>query len=248
MRWLVLGGALLQPVMAYWSATGMQSVFMDPTRNPTIAPAAYAFSIWGIITGLCVAYALYQLLYNRNRELYARIAPYTIGLFIGFALWLVAAGANSLVGTVAVFMVMGFCLYRIFSSVVTWRLDGRLSRVEWLVTYATFGLYSGWASMAIFANVAASLYLAGWPNGVAGQWWQGGILMAAVGTALAITYHTKGSGPYVAAVLWALVAIMINTLAESVLLLTVLSGVGIAAIASVTVWFAVRNSARTLRA
>lgn len=213
MKKLVLALALLQPVASYFSTIG-NARFMDQANNPLITPASYAFSIWGLITLGCVVYAVYQLLPGRrNAALYDRIAPYAAGVFAGFSIWLNAAEQDWLWGTVAIFLAMGYCLAHLYPHLVRAAFEKKFSLVETIGTYGTFGLYAGWTTVAIFANVAAALKFSGVADtGTAGILWQAAILVAAVGTAIALLLRLKGSVPYAAAMLWGFVAIVIGTL------------------------------------
>ncbi|MES2668758.1 MAG: hypothetical protein V4644_03675 [Patescibacteria group bacterium] len=212
-RILVLVLALLQPIASYLSTIG-NARFMDQASNPLITPAGYAFSIWGVITFGSLLYAIYQVLpKRRNRELYDRIAPYAAGLFAGFSIWLFAAEKDWLWATVVIFTGMGYFLYRLYPHILAAVREKKLSLAETVVTYGTFGLYAGWTTIAIFANIAAALKFSGVSDtDGAGILWQAGILVLAAMTAIALLLRTKGSLPYAAAMLWGFVAIVVGTL------------------------------------
>ncbi len=93
MRILVLLFALAMPVVSWLSQSGAfgpdNGTISD--RYPTLLVAAgYAFSIWGLIFLLDVAYAACQQLGTRPRTdpLLDRIAPATAGGFALTAAWM----------------------------------------------------------------------------------------------------------------------------------------------------------------
>lgn len=213
MRYLVLALAVLQPVTSYLSTMG-NARFMDQVSNPLITPASYAFAIWGVITTGSLIYAIYQALPKRkNADLYRRIAPYAAGLFAGFSVWLYAAERDWLWATVLIFLFMGFCLWRLFPQVLGAVRAKALSRFELVFVYGTFGLYAGWTTVAIFANVAAALKFSGISDlGTFGLLWQALVLLSAAAVSVLCVLRTKGSLPYTLTLLWAFVAVVVGTL------------------------------------
>src|SRR3712207_7276028 len=73
-------GALFQvgaPVL-----TGEAVGRVSAENSTLVVPADYAFSIWGLIFSLCLAYAAYQALpANRESPLLRRVGPFTAGAF-----------------------------------------------------------------------------------------------------------------------------------------------------------------------
>lgn len=209
-RFLVLVLAALQPVVAYLTSVADQSRIMEEAYQPLISPATYAFSIWGVICAGSVLYGVYQFFATRNRALYDRIAPYAIVVFAGFVAWLYAAAADLIWLTVAILAAMSYGLYRLYPLVARARRNNELSLIELVITYGTFGLYAGWATVAVFQNVAAALLFSGYDDATTlGFWWQGVLL--AVGTMAAIygIRLSRASIPYAGAVLWGFVAVAI---------------------------------------
>lgn len=216
MKFLVLILAILQPITSYLAATG-NARFMDEASGPLISPAGYAFVIWSVITTGSLLYAFYQVLpKRRNEQLYTHIAPYAAGLFAGFSIWLYAASEDWLWATVLIFICMGYFLARLYPHILRAVVAKKFSILEMIIVYGTFGLYAGWTTVAIFANIAAALKFSGVADtGAAGVVWQAGILIAAAVTAVVLLVRTKGSTPYGAAMLWGFVAIVVGVLEKS---------------------------------
>lgn len=210
---LVLLLAVSQPLVAYLSVLGDRGSIMMNGTNPLITPASYAFSIWSIICLGSVLYGLYQFRSSRrNTSLYESIEPYAVGVFIGFSAWLYAAHMEWIWATVVILIWMSYCLYKIYVPIVRAAHAGLLSKVEYIVTYGTFGLYAGWATVATYANIAAALkYYGVYDMGTIGILWQACILISAGALALGGVRIYHGSTPYTAAVVWAFIAIVVST-------------------------------------
>lgn len=214
-RIIVLGLAILQPFTAYFSTFSASSLM--ETNDPTITPAGYAFVIWGVICVGSLAYALYQLLPGRrNKELYDAIAPYVVGVFAGFSIWLYAAGEEWLWVTVIIFIGMGLLLLKVFPTILKAVYQKKFSILEQVVTYCTFALYAGWTTVAIFANTASAIKFYGVSDlGTNGILWQTGILLLACIVSFIAISKTKGSVPYSLTILWAFIAVTIGTLGRA---------------------------------
>lgn len=129
-------------------------------------------------------------------------------VFVGFSVWVLAAAQGWLWLSVVVFAVMVTALSHIMRLLV--RRSHDLTCQRWLAVLATvtFGLYLGWSSIAVFANVTAALIDAGAPAAVV--WWQLVVLVAAAAFAIGLATLLRGTPGYVVGVLWALVAIAIG--------------------------------------
>ena len=73
-----------------------------------------------------------------------------------------------------------------------------------VLLWGTLGLYTGWSSVTVWLNLTTALIGSGapvpTPAAIAGQV---AILAGAAGTAVAITWFSRGLLPYVATVAWA---------------------------------------------
>lgn len=222
LRSLVFLGALSQLFFAYLSALGKESRLIENTlETPIISPAGYAFSIWAVITIGCLCYGFYQLFGGRkNNLLYEKIAPYSIITFIGFNTWLYAADREMLVTTVVVLFVMNMCLWKILYEITHFSRSKKLSQLEEIVVHAPFGLYAGWATVAVFANLASVLAY-GDVFSTRAVGWQLVILLAA---ALVSLYGLRILGksiPYTLAILWGFVSISVGAVQNNLSLILI---------------------------
>jgi uncharacterized membrane protein YhaH (DUF805 family) len=149
-------------------------------------------------------------------------------VFVGFSVWLVVAAQDWLWVSVVVFAVMVSALIHIMRLLI--RRPHDVTCPRWLAVLATvtFGLYLGWSSIAVFANVAAALINSGVSASAPG--WQFVVLVAAAVFAVGMTTMLRGSPGYVAGVLWALAAIVIGAAGRDSTALSVTAGVAAAVV------------------
>jgi hypothetical protein len=178
------------------------------TNEALITPAGYAFSLWGLITLLCAVTMIAVLRFGLGSWWETAALVDASVVFVGFSVWLLVAAQDWLWVSVAVFAVMVSGLAHVMRLLVRRRHD--LDCPRWLarLATATFGLYLGWSSIAVFANIAAALISCGVSSSTV--WWQLVVLISAAVFAIALTNTLNGTPGYVAGVLWALVAIAIG--------------------------------------
>lgn len=208
-RWIAAVLALSQ-LAAPWVVDAVAGDFLrsGATNQALITPAGYAFGLWGVICLLSAATALAVLRWGLGSWWEKAVLVDASVVFTGFSVWLVVAAQDWLWISVAVFAVMVAALIHIMRRLV--RRSHDLTCPRWLAVLATvtFGLYLGWSSIAVFANVAAALIDTGVPAASVG--WQVVVLLAAGAFALWLTTVLRGSPGFVAGVLWALVAIVLG--------------------------------------
>jgi len=208
-RWIAALLALSQ-LVAPFAAEAIAGNFLESgaTNEALITPAGYAFGLWGLITALSAATALAVLRYGLGAWWETSLLIDACVVFVGFSVWLVVAAQDWLWVSVVVFSVMVSALIHIMRLLV--RRPHDMTCPGWLVVLATvtFGVYLGWNSMAVFANVAAALINSG--VSASAPWWQFAVLVTASVFALGMTAMLRGSPGYVAGALWALVAIAIG--------------------------------------
>lgn len=201
MRLLVLLAALAMPGVAWLSQRGA----FGPTngevsdRYPTLLVAAgYAFSIWGVIFLLDVAYGVAQATGRRREDpALGRAAPWALVGFAATAAWmpLFSAGQFALCIGVIALATLG---------VVRAALLARDARAT-PVARVALGLHGGWLTLASLLNLAQALVA--WrvlaPDRMAGP----SLVLLAVTTVLLLAVNTRlRSLPYAAAAAWGLVA------------------------------------------
>jgi uncharacterized membrane protein YhaH (DUF805 family) len=233
-RWIAALLALSQ-LAAPFVANAIAGNFLESgaTNEALITPAGYAFSLWGLITVLSAVTALAVLRYGLGSWWETSVLADASIVFIGFSLWLIVAAQDWLWVSVVVFAFMVGGLFHIMRLLVRRRHD--MTCPSWVAVLATvtFGLYLGWSSVAVFANVAAALINVG--VSASTVWWQFVVLVAATAFVVGVTTMLRGSVGYVAGALWALVAIAIGAFQRDSMLLSGLAVVAIAVVVGVAV-------------
>ena len=160
-----------------------------------VQPAAYAFSIWGVIFLWLLASAAFGLRARADHPAWARARPALIGAMLLGTAWLFLAASNPLLATVVILAMAG-CAITAFL-----RADAAVDR--WLLC-APLGIFAGWVSAA--ALVSVGIILGGYgimPHQMAA------LVMVAllVATAMFIQSRQPQMPVYGATVVWAIVAV-----------------------------------------
>jgi benzodiazapine receptor len=188
---------------------GLPPVGQVSDRYPTwVVPAGYAFSIWGLIFGLCIAYAVWQMLpAQRQNPLLRRVGWLTAAAFAGSTAWEFAFPAGMYALSVALIVLTLVSLAVAVGRMAGWRTPFSAAE-RWLV-WMTCGVYLGWITVATVANVAQALAAAGQVElGLGGETWGVVMVIAAALIAAFVTLRTRNAG-YPLAVVWALVAVFV---------------------------------------
>lgn len=219
-------------------------IFVNPFRDgheafragapSQIEPAGYAFSIWGPIYLLALAYALWQLSpAGRADPVSARIAPLAIALYLGSSFWLAAAKYGPFWATMPILAAMAACACFVLVGAVaapdqsSWRV--------WLVI-VPFGLYAGWTICATFVNIAEVAPAYGFDRfGLSIPAYAVISVVAATVLAAAILWLSRGELAFAATVVWALVAIIVAARERGAdTKVSVAAGVGIVVVVALT--------------
>jgi hypothetical protein len=188
-----------------------------------VVPADYAFAIWGPIFLLCLTYAAYQALpANRESPLLRLVGWFSAGAFFSNGLWEILFPARQFllaqVVIIAIFACAAIAYLRVARSE-----RGVLSAAErWLVALP-FGLLFGWITAATLVSFATTFVALGLLEGGIGEAVLGAALLLTGGlVASAVLMVGKAAPPqgylaYAAAVLWALVAVVVNQYDASIL-------------------------------
>lgn len=197
---------------------------VSDANSTFVVPAGYAFSIWGVIFALCLAYAVYQALPSkRDNALLRRVGWFSAGAFLLNGVWSLVFPAQLFLLSQAVILGVFLCAGAAFLLASRAGGEREPSRVgRWLVALP-FGLLFGWITAATLVGFATTLAAAGTLNGGLGEAALGfGLLLAGGLIATAVIRIARG-GPwqgilaYSAAVLWALVAVVVNQYDASLL-------------------------------
>lgn len=188
---------------------GLPSVGSVSDRYPTfVVPAGYAFSIWGLIFALCIAYAVWQMLpAQRENPLLRRVGWLMVLAFAGSTVWQFAFTAGQYALSVAIIVTTLVAL-----ALAVGRMAGGRTPLtgaeRWLV-WVTCGVYLGWITVATVANVAQALAASGVSQlGLGAEAWGMVMLVAAGLIAAAVTLAARNGG-YPLTVIWALVAVFV---------------------------------------
>lgn len=171
------------------------------TPDPPIVPAAYAFIIWSLIYLLSLAYGVYQFSSLRASDpLMRRIGWFTASGFMACCVWLILVRTGHSIWTVPTIYWMAASLFGAFR--VLWRLRSPDTSLSTLVV-APISIYSGWLTIAIFANTSTELRQMGLGSTSATIV----LLAAAALLATVILRQSRGNLYYAATICWALIGI-----------------------------------------
>ena len=160
---------LITIVMNYLSNTG---IFNDSTMASVSAsyqnyftPAGYAFSIWGIIYVLLIAFAIHQSkgLFDKAKkapEIVDNIGWMFVISCVANCLWIIAWLYDYTGFSV---IIMAILLSSLLSIVVRTRMELDLITFKQVAfEWWPFAIYLGWITVAIIANIAAYLTKIEW--------------------------------------------------------------------------------------
>jgi hypothetical protein len=247
--WLLLALALLQVASPLVPAI-RDNAFTQENRlgEPAIVPAGYTFAVWGLIEALSLGWALWSV--ARPTALTERLAAPLSVVFAGFTLWLLAVTfvePNWL--PLAIFLVMFAALLAALRAAEAGRADtAGWSPLGRGLLWGVLGAYTGWTSIAVWANLTTALAGSGAPiTGTAAVVGQLAVLAGATATAAALVVRTRGLLPYTAVVLWAFVGIALGAADAGEPLLAGAAVVGLAVVAVLTAALRLRAPAPTRR-
>ncbi|MDK3074127.1 hypothetical protein QO034_13475 [Sedimentitalea sp. JM2-8] len=193
--------------------------FPVPQVDAPVQPAGYAFAIWGVIYGWLLIGAGFGFFARaRAVDWQPMRAPLALSLGAGAA-WLPVALISPLGATVLIWVMLVSALMALRAAPVLDRWLGR----------APVALYAGWLTAA--SAVSVGLVLAGW--GVTGQIAAAAIaLLIAAAIGLFVLRRVPDVPEYAAALVWALAAVVVANLTQSLTVL-VLAGAAAALISAV---------------
>ncbi|MFC0679687.1 hypothetical protein ACFFGH_17755 [Lysobacter korlensis] len=211
MRLLVLLLSIAMPIVAWMSQRGEfgpdQGTVSD--RYPTLLVAAgYAFSIWGLIFALDIAYALWQATGDRRRDAtLARIAPLAAAGFALTAVWMPLFSQGLFWLCVAV--IFGALAATARAAVVLSRDPDSQPRQR-LWAWLPLSLHAGWLSLAAFLNLAQTIvaYRLLPVDDMLG--WSAVLYALAALVLLVLNGRMRGNLAYVAAAMWGLAAVVVK--------------------------------------
>jgi hypothetical protein len=207
--------AIFQIYASYTVGSEVGSIAQE--YRSLILPATYAFAIWGPIFILCGFYALHQALpAQRENPVYRAIGWWTVGAFLMNGAWSYAYTSRQFILAQAIILA-GFVFaagsYLRFVRMVPAAHAAPID--NWLIG-PTLGLLSGWITAANVVGLAGTLIAQGFVATGQGAEIRDAALLFLGGAVAFFVIFASRKGPYgawvsyCAAVLWALVAVMVE--------------------------------------
>lgn len=193
-----------------------------------IAPATSAFSIWSVIYLGLGAYVVWQWLpAQKDDPRLRRTGLLASASMILNAAWLLVTQQGWLEVSVAVMVALVITL----GVLVQWLHDDwAFGWGERIIVDGTFGLYLGWVSVALCANIAATLVHLGLPaTGFAAELATVVVLAAVAGVSALISWRVPGQVAVGLGIVWGLIWVAVGRWSEGPLSEPVAVGAAIAA-------------------
>jgi len=189
-----------------------------------IFPATYAFSIWGPIFILCGVYAIYQALpAQRENPIFRAIGWWTAGAFVANGAWSYAYTSRQFILAQIIILAGFLCAAGAYIRFVRVASPSRATRFDNQLVAPALGLLFGWITAANVVGLAGTLVAQGLnADGQGAETGALALLLFGGAVAFFVILLSK-QGPasawiaYGAAVLWALVAVVVEQRNESVL-------------------------------
>lgn len=141
---------------------------MSRRYDTLFTPSGYAFSIWGIIFLLLLAYGIYQVkcAYSNNDEskIIAQTGPWFIIANLLNCFWVIVFSYDYTGISVLVMLGLLYSLVKIIVNTNMERTNAPLGRTTFL--WIPIGIYAGWISVATIANIAIYLSKIRWEGGL----------------------------------------------------------------------------------
>lgn len=193
--------------------------------RPPEVPAGYAFSIWGVIFALSLAYGLYYASKGRDHELCRKASIPAAILFVCSSCWMLAAQT---IGDgwhlVTLIVVMWAASTRALLTVLH---DQSADKPRRYILQPLFGLYTGWLSAALFLNITGTFAKEVGMLGLTLNMYAMLTLIPAGILALVLVKRTRGEPFLFGAFMWALVGIMAANVAISPINMPVIAVCGV---------------------
>jgi hypothetical protein len=195
-------------IVAFEIGPSFNQATASSAGEPPIIPAGYAFAIWSVIYLGSVIYGVFQLARSRAQDpLLAKIRPFTASAFLATVCWLIAARFNLTGLTVICMLWLLASLLPVFMSFM--KPKSRFTPAEQFAMVIPLSIYTGWVTVAVFADMSAFLHRHGLLNILltpAG--WAVVFLIVAGVIATRLTFKSA-SVPFALTICWALVAILV---------------------------------------
>jgi hypothetical protein len=214
--------AIFQIYASYTVGSSVGAIAQE--YRSSILPATYAFAIWGPIFILCGIYAVYQALpAQRENPIFRAIGWWTAGAFLANGAWSYAYTSRQFLLAQAI-IVAGLVLAGgAYLNVVRGVPAARAANIDnWLIG-STLGLLFGWLTAASAVGLAGTLIATGFAATGQGAEIRDAALLLLCGAVAFLVILASRQGLYGAwvsfgaAVLWALVAIIVEQRSTSII-------------------------------
>lgn len=172
-------------------------------------PAAYVFSIWGLIYLGLIAYSVYQALpAQRDNALLNRIAPLYWLASAANSIWIFLWHYEYFSWTILVMLALLLSLIAIYRQLRA--TDGATEAGFAWAARLPFSIYLGWISVATIANAAQWLFFLGWGGwGLSDVTWT--LIMLGVAALLGLVMLLRERDyAYALVLVWAFIGIAIK--------------------------------------
>ncbi len=189
---------------------GVTSKAISDGFKVLFVPAAYVFSIWGLIYLGLLAFAVYQILPGQRANPRLRRVGYWFALSCALnCLWIVLWHYLLFPATIVVMLALLGTLIVIYQRLEIGRGAPAAGAAGWLVALP-FSLYLGWISVATIANAADVLDSLGYTGAPIGpQAWAVILLLAGLVLAALMAFRCRDLA-YGLVVVWAFAGIAIK--------------------------------------
>lgn len=188
---------------------GMSQKAVSDKYHNLITPAPFTFSIWGIIYTLLLLTLAMMIVKKKDSKVNKLINIFTPTFLLSSLfniLWIVSFSYEQIgISTIFIFLLL------ISLTTISKRLDEHRSEIPYRLIGITFGLYSGWLTIASVVNVAAYLVRMGW-NGFGISQTVLAPTILALSIIIVILINTKiNNAVYTLPVAWAFFGILMET-------------------------------------
>jgi len=208
---------------------GITTAEVSDKYPDAFAPAGYAFSIWAAIYAGLLAYVVYQALPDhRYQPRIAAIAPWFWLSCLANIAWIFLWQYEVITGSLVVMLGLLGALAAIYLRLRKRAADA--SALELWCVHAPFSLYFGWITVAMLANLTKWAVQQGLGVAVqAPEAWA--VTLIGVGTLIAGTIGWAKRDPvYLAAFIWAFIAMVVRHGAPHPVSTAALGGIVIVAV------------------
>jgi translocator protein len=201
-------------LLTFYTGTSFDAATRSDVGRTLIEPAEYAFTIWIIIYGGALAYGIYQVMpTHRTDELLRRIGFFTASAFLATIMWLLMARFFSTWLTVICIIWMAISLTFVYLQIAKAAPTMTIAERYWVML--PLSIFSGWVTIAIFANTAAALKGSGLLNvGFSEEGWTILMLMIATRLSAIAIFTSRGNIAYTLTVIWGLAGIVVANLSR----------------------------------